>query len=170
MRLQANLNKCFQGVIPLVKGFIVTDQQVKDWIKVDSKNQEVLKLFSMGVNLAKNINGIPTRWLIDFNDMNIEEASNYRLPFEYVKATVLHQYRTQQMDIKWCGITTLYNNFFDEPTSQLYKLHQQLDKLVMQAYSFSYNDDILEKLLELNLELAEKEKQGKSVIGPWTPV
>ncbi|MEH2457369.1 DNA methyltransferase [Nostoc sp.] len=296
VRLQANLNKCFQGVIPLGKGFIVTEQQVKDWIKVDSKNQEVLKLFSMGVNLAKNINGIPTRWLIDFNDMNIEEASNYRLPFEYVKATVkperdtnrrdvrkinwwkfgenapkmrkvisslscyfavpevskwaifipcpliwlsgnktktvasddfyifgiltskihrtwmhaqkstlkadiaythntcfetfpfiqdidaqltekirskakeLHQYRTQQMDIKWCGITTLYNNFFDEPTSQLYKLHQQLDKLVMQAYGFSYNDDILEKLLESNLELAEKEKQGESVIGPWTPV
>jgi hypothetical protein len=86
------------------------------------------------------------------------------------KSEEIHQYRTQQMESKQWGITTLYNKFFDEPTSQLYKLHQQLDKLVMQAYGFSYNDDILEKLLEFNLELAEKEKQGKSVIGPWTPV
>ena len=40
----------------------------------------------------------------------------------------------------------------------------------MQAYQFKPADDILEKLLELNLELAEKEKQGESVVGPWSPV
>ncbi|MEH2236308.1 hypothetical protein [Nostoc sp.] len=86
------------------------------------------------------------------------------------KSEEIHQYRTQQMQLKQWGITMLYNKFFDEPTSQLYKLHEQLDKLVMQAYSFNSSDDILEKLLELNLELAEKEKQGESVIGPWAPV
>ncbi|HEY9802680.1 MAG TPA: hypothetical protein V6D25_20115 [Leptolyngbyaceae cyanobacterium] len=53
---------------------------------------------------------------------------------------------------------------------QLYKLHQQLDKLVMQAYGFSANDDILEKLLALNKELAEKEKQGTDIVGIWCPV
>lgn len=294
-RLSANLNKCFQGVIPVGTGFIVTEQQVKDWIKADSKNQEVLKLFSMGANLAKNPNGMPERWIIDFNDMSIEEASNYKLPFEYVKTTVkpervnnrrevtkvnwwkygekrpamrrelaslfyyftvpsvskwavfipaplnwlpgnnavvvaaddfyifgilsskvhrtwmhaqsstlkgdtrythktcfetfpfpqnpeinlvdnirakaqeLHQYRSQQMEAKQWGTTTLYNKFFYEPSSQLYKLHAQLDKLVMQAYGFNLNDDILEKLLQLNLELAEKEKQGKTILGVHTP-
>ena len=86
------------------------------------------------------------------------------------KAEELHQYRTQQMELKKWGITTLYNNFYDEPSSQLYTLHEQLDKLVMQAYGFSQNDDILEKLLELNLYLAEKEKQRKLIIGPWSPL
>ncbi|WP_339373755.1 DNA methyltransferase [Anabaena sp. 4-3] len=296
VRLKANLNKCFQGVIPVGEGFIVTEQQVKDWIQADAKNQEVLKLFSMGANLAKNPHGKPERWIIDFNDMIIEEASDYRLPFEYIKTNVkpkrdnnrrevtrinwwkygekrpamrkalvplscyfivprvskwavfipaplhwlpgdlnivlasddsyvlgiltskihrlwvkaqsstlkgdtrythntcfetfpfpqnpeaklvekirakaeeLHEYRTQQMESKQWGITTLYNKFFDEPTSQLYKLHQQLDKLVMQAYGFNSDDDILEKLLTLNLDLAEKEKQGINIIGPWCPV
>ncbi|MEH2360963.1 DNA methyltransferase [Nostoc sp.] len=296
VRLQANFNKCFQGVIPVGVGFIVTEEQVKYWIKADSKNQQVLKLFSMGANLAKNPHGTPERWIIDFNDMSIEEASDYQLPFEHIKAFVkperdnnrrdvtkinwwkygekrpamrnalsplscyfavpevskwaifipcppawlsgnktkavasddfyifgiltskihrtwmhaqkstlkadiaythntcfetfsfpqnidaqliekirskageLHQYRTIQMDTKQWGITTLYNIFFDEPTGQLYKLHEQLDKLVMQAYSFNCSDDILEKLLELNLGLAEKEEQRKSVIGPWAPV
>ena len=35
----------------------------------------------------------------------------------------------------------------------------------MQAYNFKSDDDILSKLLELNLELAAKEKRGKKVIG-----
>jgi hypothetical protein len=82
------------------------------------------------------------------------------------KAEELHQYRTQQMETKQWGITTLYNKFFNEPSSQLYKLHQQLDKLVITAYNFQANDDILEKLLILNLELAEKERQGIKIIGP----
>jgi hypothetical protein len=73
------------------------------------------------------------------------------------------------METKQWGITTLYNKFFNEPSSQLYQLHQQLDKLVMEAYKIQPEEDILEKLLTLNLELAEKEKQGIEIIGPWPP-
>jgi len=60
-RLRANLNQCFQGVIPVGKGFIVDEQKVNEWIKADSTNREVLKLFSMGANLAGNPNGLPER-------------------------------------------------------------------------------------------------------------
>ncbi|MCA2653961.1 DNA methyltransferase [Microcystis sp. M061S2] len=81
----------------------------------------------------------------------------------------LHEYRSQQMDKKQWGITKLYNQFFNEPSSQLYQIHQKLDKLVMEVYHFQADDDILEKLLTLNLELAEKEKRGETVIGPWSP-
>ncbi|MBW4477120.1 MAG: N-6 DNA methylase [Tolypothrix brevis GSE-NOS-MK-07-07A] len=295
-RIKANIGCCIRGVEPNGNGFIVTEEQVKAWVTADSKNQEVLKLFSMGANLAKNPYGTPERWIIDFVNMSIEEASNYILPFRHVetfvkperlnnrerilqqkwwifkrtneamrtaitnlscyftvprvskwavfipasinwlagdksvvltnddfyvfgivssivhriwmnaqkstlgettaytptscfetfpfpqtpdaklvnqirtKAGELHQYRTQQMEAKQWGITTLYNKFFNEPTSQLYKLHEQLDKLVMQAYGFNPNDDILEKLVELNLELAEKEKRGETIVGCWTPV
>jgi hypothetical protein len=301
--LQANKNKCFQGVIPVGKDFIVTEEQVKEWIARDSKNKEVLKLFSMGSNLAKNINGKPDRWIIDFSNMNLEDASDYKLPFEHIKTfvkperdknrrkvskinwwkygekrpamrqaiaplnyyfavprvskwavfipaplnwlpgdksvvvasedyyvlgillsnvhriwmeaqkstlgttiaythktcfetfpfpqydrlghkpcspteiiqkirdktTELHQYRTQQMDKKQWGITPLYNQYFYEPASKLYQLHQQLDKLVMEAYNFQADDDILSKLLELNLELAAKEKRGEKVISLEIP-
>ena len=279
-RLKANLNRCFQGVIPNGKGFVITESQAKEWIKADPKNQEVLKLFSMGDNLASNPHGKPERWIIDFNDMDIEVASTYKLPFNHLKATIpeerknnrnnalkvnwwkyegkrlgmrialaplefsfavpevskwaifipsfsdwlsgnktkvvasddfyilgiltskvhrvwmhaqkatlkadiaythntcfetfpfpqnktsplvakiraamqeLHQYRTAQMEEKQCGITTLYNKFFHEPASQLYKLHAKLDKLVMQIYGFSDSDDLLEKLLYLNQEIA----------------
>ncbi|MCT7959215.1 N-6 DNA methylase [Laspinema sp. D1] len=295
VRLTANKNCCFQGVIPVGKGFIVTEQQVKTWIQADPKNQEVLKLFSMGANLAKNPHGKPDRWIIDFNEMAIEDASEYSLPFQHIQATVkpdrdknrdekarkywwkfirsrpemrnaiaslshyftvprvskwvifipatlnwlpgdlnvvvasddfyilgiltskihriwvkaqsstlkgdtrythntcfetfpfpqtpalnlvtsireitqkLHDYRTQQMESKQWGITQLYNKFFNEPTSQLSKLHAELDKQVMQAYRFKPTDDILEKLLQLNGELAEKEARGDLVLGPQAP-
>ncbi|MEB3150519.1 MAG: DNA methyltransferase, partial [Sphaerospermopsis sp.] len=91
VRLKANLNKCFQGVLPVGEGFIVTEQQVQEWIKKDIKNQEVLKLFSMGANLAKNPHGKPERWIIDFNDMSIEDASDYKLLLEYIQRTVKPQ-------------------------------------------------------------------------------
>jgi type II restriction/modification system DNA methylase subunit YeeA len=295
VRLQANLNKCFQGVIPVGKGFFITEQQVTEWIQTDSKNQDVLKKSVSAKDLTDNPHGTPERWIIDFHDMNIENASDYKLPFEHIKTYVkperdnnrrdttrinwwkygekrpamrqvleslsfylniprhskwfifipansnwlpadstnvvasddfyilgiltsnvhriwvkaqsstledrtrythntcfetfpfpqtadikivekirtkaeeLHQYRTQQMETKQWGITTLYNKFFNEPSSQLYKLHQQLDKLVMDAYKFTPEDDILKKLLTLNLELAEKEKQGIKIVGLYSP-
>ncbi|BCU14348.1 DNA methyltransferase [Microcystis aeruginosa] len=294
-RLKANLSQCFQGVIPVGKGFLVSEKQVDEWIKQEPKNTDVLKLFSMGANLAKNPHGKPERWIIDFNDMSLEDASEYKLPFEHIKVNVkpereinrdkkardfwwiflrprpemrtaikpldcyfavprvskwavfipapldwlpgdlnivlasddfyilgiltsnihrlwvkaksstlgettrythntcfetfpfpqkpsqelvekirktageLHEYRSQQMEKKQWGITKLYNQFFNEPSSQLYQLHQKLDKLVMEAYHFQADEDILEKLLTLNLELAEKEKRGETVIGPWSP-
>ena len=86
--LKANKNKSFQGIIPVGKGFIVTEEEVNTWIKKDAKNQDVLKLFSMGANLAKNPHGKPDRWIIDFNDMSLEDASDYSLPFEHIKKTV----------------------------------------------------------------------------------
>lgn len=294
-RLKANLNWCFQGVTPIGKGFIVTKQQVKAWIGINPINQEVLKLFSTGDNLTKNSNCLPDRWIIDFYNMSIEDASDYTLPFEHLKLTVkperdknrrdtyknnwwrhgesrpalkkelislscyfavpetskwaiyavcpsswlpgnavravvsddfyvlgiltsnvhrhwvkaqsstlkadtrytnstcfetfpfpqncpektkteiraamqvLHDYRTEYMERKQCGITQLYNQFFDEPASQLAKLHAQLDQLVCKAYGIKANQDPLKFLLELNFEVAQRETEGLPVVAPCLP-
>ena len=81
------------------------------------------------------------------------------------KAKELHQYRAEQIETKQWSITKLYNEYFYESASQLFKLHAQLDRLVMEAYGFKKEEDILTKLLALNLELADQEKQGLSIIG-----
>jgi hypothetical protein len=81
------------------------------------------------------------------------------------KAKELHQYRAEQIETKQWSITKLYNEYFHESASQLFKLHAQLDRLVMEAYGFKTEEDILTKLLALNLELAEREKQGLSIMG-----
>ena len=295
LRLSANRNMSFIGVQPNAKGFLIEENQAKAWIDSDPKNQEVLRPFSMGSDLAGNPHGKPDRWIIDFANMNIEAVNNYKLLFEHTKLYVkpereanreavlrekwwrfkrtnealrtavkelsfyfatprvskwtifvpfqpewlpgdlnvvvssndyyllglltsnlhrlwaraksstlkgdtrytpstcfetfpfpqtpsvkivqqirakaleLHQYRSDQMEQKQWGITKLYNAYFHEPASQLYKLHKQLDALVLQAYDFDPTDDLLEKLLALNLALAAKEKCGEPVVGPWDP-
>ena len=90
---------------------------------------------------------------------------------EKIRCTMqeLHQYRSETMEKRQWGITQLYNQFFNEPTSQLHKLYAQLDALVLQAYKFSPSDDLLAKLLALNLELANREEQGLAVVGPYAP-
>jgi hypothetical protein len=67
------------------------------------------------------------------------------------------------------GITDLYNAYFHEPASRLAKLHQALDALVLNAYGWKASEDILSNLLDLNLELADREAAGEIVVGPWAP-
>ena len=88
MALMANKDYCFQGVIPLGKGFNVTEEQVRQYIAADSRNQEVLVRFSMGMNLAQNPLGEPDRWLIDFAQRSLEEAETYSAPFDTAKQLV----------------------------------------------------------------------------------
>ncbi|AVQ72061.1 SAM-dependent methyltransferase [Microcystis sp. MC19] len=292
-KIKVNNNFSFQACELAGKGFVITEEEANKWIELDSKNQQVVKPMLDGKNLINLFE--QKSWVIDFDNMALEEAAEYILPFTRVKEKVkperdnnkrstrrlnwwkygetrpgmrkalavlscyfaipkiakyivfspvdvsilpceanmviasddfyilgilnskihrlwvkaqsstlkgdtrytnttcfetfpfpqtpsqelvkkirqtageLHEYRSQQMEKKQWGITKLYNQFFNEPSSQLYQLHQKLDKLVMEAYHFQADDDILEKLLTLNLELAEKEKRGETVIGPWSP-
>lgn len=293
--LHSNSNWCFKGVMPSGKGFWVDEQDVKNWVQADLKNSDVLKQFLNGSALTSFPQGIPSRWIIDFNDLTLEVVLEYELPSERLRQTIpkeregnrnrllrenwwkyerrrpdmrkaiatlplyfavpetskwtiflpcpstwlpatgvhvvasddfytlgiltssthrqwvkaqsstlksdtrytnttcfetfpfpqspspklveqirshtleIHQYRSEQMEKRQWGITQLYNQFFDEPSSQLRQLHDKLDRLVLKAYGFSPDDDILAKLLELNLMLADREKQGLPVVGPYDP-
>lgn len=295
VRLQANRGFCFQGVIPVGKGFNVEPETAQAWIAADPRNAEVVKPFSMGSNLAKRPLGDPDRWIIDFADRTLEEAETYPLPFAQVKElvrperqenrrettrvnwwrygekrpamraaidplsgyfavprvskwaifipmqqrwlpgdlnvvlasddvyvlglltssvhrqwmhaqkstledrtrythdtcfetfpfpqlvtaelagtirqamTALSAYRNTLMLERSWGITDVYNAYFNEPASQLSKQHQALDALVLKAYGWSSKDDLLSNLLDLNLELAEREAAGEAVTGPWAP-
>jgi SAM-dependent methyltransferase len=292
-KLRANQGFCFVGVQPTGAGFEIEEQTATEWIASDSKNSEVLSLFSKGSNLAKTPSGVPAKWIIDFGDRDLEDAEAYRLPFERVATEVrpkrllarrdhvrLYWWRHQerrpamkkvlaklryyfavpevskwaifiQCDLRWLpgnkakvlgvedfyvlglltssvhrqwmhaqkgtlkgdiaythdtcfetfpfpqqatvqhaeairqqmiglneyrncwmvehqkGITDMYNRYFDEPASKLRKLHQALDALVLKAYGWSAKDDVLANLLDLNLELAERESEGQTIVGPW---
>ena len=81
--------------------------------------------------------------------------------------TTLNDYRNEVMVARTWGITDLYNAYFHEPASQLAKHHQALDALVLKAYGWKASEDILSNLLDLNLELAEREMAGEKLVGPW---
>jgi hypothetical protein len=103
-RLQANRGYCFQGVIPVGKGFIVEPSTAEAWLAADPRNADVVKPFSMGRNLAKQPLGQPDRWIIDFADMALEEIETFPLPYRQVLELVKPERqanREQVMREKW---------------------------------------------------------------------
>jgi type II restriction/modification system DNA methylase subunit YeeA len=295
VQLKANKGFCFQGVIPVGKGFNVEPATAEEWLAKDPKYAEVVKPFSMGTNLAKRELGKPDRWIIDFADRCLEEIEDYPLPYKQVvelvkperlinrdkgarlywwrflrprpemrqaieglpyyfavprvskwavfirfekkwlpgeknvvlatddfyvlglltssthrkwmhsqKGTLkgdiaythdtcfetfpfpqlvtaqqadairhtmaeLNEYRNTWMTEKQSGITDLYNRYYEEPASKLSQLHRALDAQVLKAYGWSAGEDLLSNLLDLNMELEEREKEGLQVVGPWDP-
>jgi SAM-dependent methyltransferase len=84
--LQANKNYSFESCQLAGKGFIISAQEAEAWMKKSKKNQLVLKPMLDGKSLI-NLYG-EKDWVIDFNDLSLEEASNYKLPFARVKEKV----------------------------------------------------------------------------------
>jgi hypothetical protein len=103
-RLQANRGYCFQGVIPVGKGFNVEPATAEAWLAADPRNAQVVKPFSMGSNLAKRPMGRPDRWIIDFADLAMEEIEAFPLPYRQVLELVKPERqanREQVMREKW---------------------------------------------------------------------
>jgi hypothetical protein len=295
IRLKSNSGRSFIGVQPTGKGFEVADEEGEQWIRANPRNREVLRRYLIAKDLARNPNGKPSCWIIDFNEMTLEEAEEFQLPFKKVVADVkpqrdkvrrehvrkywwklqerrqgmrtailkeggmfafpytskwfvalapriddlpantvtvisgsdlyllgvlsswvhrtwihaqkstledrtrytptscfetypfpqlvtaeqaeavrkamteLNDYREGWMTEKQKGITDLYNRYFDEPASKLSQLHKTLDAAVLKAYGWKESEDLLSNLLDLNLELAEREENGLAVVGPWDP-
>ncbi|MDM8566511.1 N-6 DNA methylase [Candidatus Halobeggiatoa sp. HSG11] len=277
-QISENLDKSFEGCQLAGKGFVISAETVKIWIKADKKNKNVLKSMLDGKTLVSP--SIELDWVIDFNDMSLEEASLYKLPFEHVKnhvkpvrnknkrqarkiywwqfgekrpgmrkalkglkkyfclpkiakytcfraidisilpceanmvvasddffilgilnsklhldwvlaqrstledrtrytnttcfmtfpfpdnvpnikkqkvrkiMTELENFRTKEAISRKCTITTFYNDFFHEPSSNLFKLHQKLDQAVCTCYGWKYNKtkSYNDELFKLNIE------------------
>jgi SAM-dependent methyltransferase len=87
-QLKQNKNICFQGIIPLGRGFVISNVQAMKWIQQDAKNAEVVKPYISGDPLTEHPELKPERWLIDFNAMPIEQASAYTDIFDHIKTRV----------------------------------------------------------------------------------
>ncbi len=85
-KIKENLKKSFQSCELSGKGFIISEEIAKDWIKSDKKNKEVVKPMVDGSSLVNPNSKL--EWVIDFNNMSMEDASKFKLPFEHVKENV----------------------------------------------------------------------------------
>lgn len=89
-KIFSNKNICFQGVVPVGK-FEIDETTAKDWIKKDSKNAKVIKVFFSGNELAEYPDYKGKKYIIDFDCMSLEEASTFKLPFIHIKDHVKPQ-------------------------------------------------------------------------------
>jgi len=81
-----NLGKSFQGCELAGKGFVISAEKAREWIKEDKKYEEVLKPMIDGMTIVSPSKSLD--WVIDFNEMSLEDASLYTLAFEHVKKSV----------------------------------------------------------------------------------
>ncbi len=85
-KIEENKKKSFQSCELSGKGFIISEEIAKSWIKANKANLEVLKPMLDGLALVTP--NYKLEWVIDFNKMSLEEASKFQLPFNHVKEFV----------------------------------------------------------------------------------
>jgi SAM-dependent methyltransferase len=87
-RLHSNKGIAFIGAQPTGKGFEVSEATVASWIANDARNCLVLRPCLTARDAASNPMGRASRWIIDFNEMTIEEADQFVMPFKHVQEHV----------------------------------------------------------------------------------
>ncbi len=77
-----------QGITPGHLSFLLSDDEYAQMIGSDQKSAAILHPYLTGDDMLSE-GGRPSRWLIDFDQMNIMQASAYTSCFNHLRATVL---------------------------------------------------------------------------------
>lgn len=77
----------FNGQFPRHHGFVLTPADAAGLLKADKRNRVVVHPFLIGAEMLTD--GVPQRWVIDFQKMPIIEAQRYDAPFKWVQERVL---------------------------------------------------------------------------------
>ncbi len=91
--LKLNGNKrpkrCYTGQYPADPGFLIAPELAADLIRQDSRNANVVVPFMIGRDLV--VDGTPTRWAIDFGQMDQFKARVYAAPFQILQECVMRK-------------------------------------------------------------------------------
>ena len=89
--LQANSSSdgCYQGQTHGHEGFLLTPDEAGAMMGQDGKNSSVLFPYLIANNFLGRKDSLPSRYVIDFGDMDVLSASKFSGPFERVKSSVL---------------------------------------------------------------------------------
>ncbi|MBR0804124.1 hypothetical protein JQ636_11290 [Bradyrhizobium japonicum] len=116
-KLAANLGLSFQGANVHGMGFVLETSEAKRFLEMSSPNSECIFQFMNGDDLNNEPQQVPTRWVIDFRDLPLEECET-RWPAvmkrirELVKPIRDHQKDKRAREKWWCHYrpaTSLYN-------------------------------------------------------------
>lgn len=86
--LRDNRGRSFIGCQPTGAGFILDPTDADRMIEADADNGKVVRPYLTGDDLAHEPAQSPTRWIIDFGTMPLEDASRFREPMAIVRRLV----------------------------------------------------------------------------------
>jgi hypothetical protein len=88
--LQTNVQpqRCFQGVVTGYNGFVLSKQERQELLLSDPSSKRVAKPYLVGRDLVSGT-GRPTRFVIDFDSVDIYSAQHHEGAFAHVQRKVL---------------------------------------------------------------------------------
>lgn len=90
-QLKASGRQAFMGTIVLGEGFVITHELASALVLANSRNAKVVHPYMNGDDLANRFDHSPSRSVINFGDMSLEESMTFREPFEIVERLVKPQ-------------------------------------------------------------------------------
>jgi len=89
LRVNVESGTCFQGQTHGHEGFLLSHDEAKSMLAVSKKNRDVIFPYLIGDDLLSNLDGKPSRWVIDFSPREQLSARQYVLPFQRIEDRVL---------------------------------------------------------------------------------
>ncbi len=93
-RLAANANVAFIGSIVLGLGFTMSPERAFELIESDMRNRDVLFPYINGEDVCSRPDASPRRWVINFQDWDVDHAATYSDAFAQVASLVQAQRAT----------------------------------------------------------------------------
>lgn len=89
-RLARNKQSCFgtKGTYVHGKGFVVSADDAEDFIQRDKRNAAILQPYLIAQDFTSDPNQTPSRFAINFGDMDSQEAMSYGLLWDHLVRTV----------------------------------------------------------------------------------
>ncbi len=89
LRTNKKPKSVFQGLVPGHEDFLISKEYGLELLGENEKLHKVVKPHLIGNELVGNQNSQPERFIIDFSEMDINEASSFKKPFEHIEKNVL---------------------------------------------------------------------------------
>ncbi len=87
--LKANADMAFQGPIPVGKGFVLESSEAQQLLaRTEATYRDVIRPYLDSDDIANDPAQAPSRWIIDFANRSLEEASRYPVALQIVRDRV----------------------------------------------------------------------------------
>jgi hypothetical protein len=123
-KMQFNLKNCFQGCVISGDGFIISKKEFDS----NNYNRQIVVPFLIGDDLINSTNQEYSRYIINFNDLSVNEAKKY--PFEY--NIVLEKVKPERDKVKRTAYRDKWWQFAEKAVN-LYKTIQTRDHFLVVA-------------------------------------
>ena len=132
-KLATWLAPAFLGTTVYGRGFFLSEEEASGLVSANSRNREVVRRFLNAEDVVSQSNPGPSRWVLCFQGMTLDEAERYRAPFSIAQTRVYPERQkssSKRRKEKWWLYTS--------PAEDLYRAIHGLDRVLVTCFVSKY--------------------------------